>query len=143
MSDTCGMPGVPLKLIFRPRRTPQENSSGDLLASWVSECCSEHLGGKCQAGQGGGPDPLPNRMGAAATDTGRRSPSSNAAPASWPDRGPRRGPFFGREQECGAILTAAASDDPRVVLINGLAGVGKSRLLEETARLAHMPVLAA
>ena len=57
-------------------------------------------------------------------------------------RGHGRGPLAGREEECAAILAAAAGDGPRVVLITGPAGAGKSRLLEEAARLVHMPVLA-
>ena len=49
--------------------------------------------------------------------------------------------FVGREDECAAILAAAAGRGPRLVVITGPGGVGKSRLLAEAGRLARVPVL--
>jgi DNA-binding SARP family transcriptional activator/tetratricopeptide (TPR) repeat protein len=51
------------------------------------------------------------------------------------------GPFTGRQDECAAILSAAAGHGPRLVLVTGPGGVGKSRLLAEAARLAPVTVL--
>jgi len=55
----------------------------------------------------------------------------------------RRNPFLGREEECTAITDAAAGHGPRVVLLTGPSGIGKSALLAEAARRADVPVLAA
>ncbi len=52
------------------------------------------------------------------------------------------GPFTGRAGECAAILAAARGQGPQVIVITGRAGVGKSRLLAEAARMAPGPVLA-
>lgn len=51
--------------------------------------------------------------------------------------------FVGREGECSLIAAAAAGTGPRLVQVTGPAGVGKSRLLAEAARLALVPVLSA
>ena len=59
---------------------------------------------------------------------------------SAPDSG---NPFFGREQELAVIADAAAGRGPRVVLLAGPSGIGKSALLAEAARRAGVPVLAA
>jgi DNA-binding SARP family transcriptional activator len=56
-------------------------------------------------------------------------------------RPPEPGPFVGRQQECAAILAAAAGHGPRLVVVTGPGGVGKSRLLTEAARLAQVVVL--
>ena len=55
----------------------------------------------------------------------------------------RRNPFLGREEECAVIADAAAGHGPRVVLLTGPSGIGKSALLAEAARRADVPVLAA
>ncbi len=54
---------------------------------------------------------------------------------------PPAGPFIGRDDERAAILAAAAGHGPRLILVTGPSGVGKSRLLAETARLVRVPVL--
>lgn len=51
--------------------------------------------------------------------------------------------FLGREEECAAIAAAAAGHGPRVVLVTGPSGIGKSTLLAEAARRADVPLLAA
>ena len=55
----------------------------------------------------------------------------------------RRDPFLAREEECALIADAAAGYGPRAVLVTGPGGTGKSALLEEAARRAGVPVLAA
>jgi tetratricopeptide (TPR) repeat protein len=55
----------------------------------------------------------------------------------------RPDPFLGREEECAVITAAAAGCGPRVVLVTGPGGIGKSMLLAEAARRADVPVLAA
>ena len=55
----------------------------------------------------------------------------------------RRNPFLGREEECAMIADAAAGHGPRVVMITGPSGIGKSALLAEAARRADVPVLSA
>ncbi|MGH3198811.1 MAG: BTAD domain-containing putative transcriptional regulator, partial [Streptosporangiaceae bacterium] len=68
-----------------------------------------------------------------------------AGPPRRPDGRPPRsswaGLFTGRRKECAAILAAVAGGGPRVVVVTGSGGTGKSRLLAETARLAQVPVL--
>jgi DNA-binding SARP family transcriptional activator/tetratricopeptide (TPR) repeat protein len=56
-------------------------------------------------------------------------------------RPPPPEPFAGRQDECAAILSAAAGHGPRLILVTGPGGVGKSRLLAEAGRLAQVPVL--
>ena len=55
----------------------------------------------------------------------------------------RENPFLGRDEECAAIADAAAGRGPRVVLVTGPGGIGKSALLAEAARRADVPVLSA
>ena len=55
----------------------------------------------------------------------------------------RSDPFTGREEESAVIAAAAAGRGPRVVLVTGPNGIGKSALLEEAARRAGVPVLSA
>ena len=55
----------------------------------------------------------------------------------------RRDPFLGREEECAVIADAAVGRGPRVVLVAGPGGIGKSALLAEAARRTNVPVLAA
>ncbi len=49
--------------------------------------------------------------------------------------------FLGRQPECDLIMDAAAGRGPRVVLVTGPSGIGKSALLAEAARRAAVPVL--
>lgn len=72
-------------------------------------------------------EPLPPKPGAGA-----------AVPHTRP---PPPEPFVGREEECAAILAAAAGHGPRLILVTGPSGVGKSRLLAEAARRVRVPVL--
>ena len=75
---------------------------------------------------------------------GQRASPRAARPARRRAPSPdQRDPFLGREEECAAIATAAAGHGPRVVLVTGPSGVGKSTLLAEAARRADVPVLAA
>ncbi|HEU5419357.1 MAG TPA: AAA family ATPase [Streptosporangiaceae bacterium] len=70
---------------------------------------------------------------------------SRLAPSPARPRGSTPGrldPFLGREEECAAIA-AAAANAPRVVLVTGPSGIGKSALLAEAARRAGVPVLSA
>jgi DNA-binding SARP family transcriptional activator len=69
--------------------------------------------------------------------------SRAARPARPHGSSPGRDPFLGREEECAAIATAAAGHGPRVVLVTGPSGIGKSTLLAEATRRADVPVLAA
>jgi len=66
-----------------------------------------------------------------------------ARPARPHGPSPGRDPFLGREEQCAAIAAAAAGHGPRVVLVTGPSGIGKSTLLAEAARRADVPVLAA
>ncbi len=50
-------------------------------------------------------------------------------------------PFLGRHRECSLIAAAAAGQGPRVVLVTGPSGIGKTVLLAEAARRADTPVL--
>lgn len=54
----------------------------------------------------------------------------------WPE------PFIGRRDECAAILAAATGRGPRVLLVTGPSGIGKSRLLTECARMVHVQMTA-
>ncbi|MGH3226250.1 MAG: BTAD domain-containing putative transcriptional regulator, partial [Streptosporangiaceae bacterium] len=76
--------------------------------------------------EGGQPDPSPTRP--AGPDGSCRG---------------RRSSFLGREEECAVIADAAAGHGPRVVLVTGPSGIGKSALLAEAARRASVPVLTA
>ena len=49
--------------------------------------------------------------------------------------------FVGREQECAVIAGAAAGHGPRVVMVTGPGGIGKSALLAEAVRRADVLVL--
>jgi DNA-binding SARP family transcriptional activator/tetratricopeptide (TPR) repeat protein len=69
---------------------------------------------------------------------------SRARPARPDGSAPgRRNPFLGRAEECAVIADSAAGHGPRVVLVTGPSGIGKSALLAEAARRAGGPVLAA
>jgi len=75
---------------------------------------------------------------------GQPDPSQAARPGKAHASSPgRRDPFLGREQELAAIAAAAAGRSPRVVMITGPSGIGKSALLAEAAQRATVPVLAA
>lgn len=50
-------------------------------------------------------------------------------------------PFTGREEERALIRSAATGSGPRLIVVTGPAGTGKSRLLAETARQEQVPVL--
>lgn len=67
------------------------------------------------------------------------------APASKAARPTARLPeplrFVGREEECAAVLSAAAGVGPRLIMVTGPSGVGKSRLLAEATRRTQVPVL--
>jgi DNA-binding SARP family transcriptional activator/predicted negative regulator of RcsB-dependent stress response len=52
-------------------------------------------------------------------------------------------PFVGREQELATILFALSHASPSTVVVSGIAGVGKSRLLSEVATRSVVPVIAA
>ena len=69
---------------------------------------------------------------------------SHARPARPDGSCPGRGnPFLGREEECAVIADAVAGHGPRVVLVTGPSGIGKSALLAEVARRVGVPMLAA
>ncbi len=72
-------------------------------------------------------------------------PAPGQARPATPDRSApdRADPFLGRDRECALISAAAAGRGPRVVLVTGPSGIGKSALLAEAARRADVPVLAA
>jgi len=75
---------------------------------------------------------------------GQQAPSRGVRPAAPHGSPPgRRDPFLGREEECAVIMAAAAGCGPRVVLVTGPGGIGKSMLLAEAARRADVSVLAA
>jgi DNA-binding SARP family transcriptional activator/tetratricopeptide (TPR) repeat protein len=68
-------------------------------------------------------------------------PGPGKVPAGRGTRPLSAEPFAGRNEECAAILAAAAGRGPRLILITGPRGVGKSRLLAEAARRVRVPVL--
>ena len=75
---------------------------------------------------------------------GQPDPRPVKRPARHQGLSPGRGdPFLGREEECAVIADAAAGHGPRVVLVTGPSGIGKSALLAEAARQADALVLAA
>ena len=83
------------------------------------------------------------RMLACQPEGGPPDPS-RARPAGAGGSSPgRRDPFLGRDEECAVIADAAAGHGPRVVLVTGPSGIGKSALLAEAARRADVPVLSA
>ncbi|MGH3157316.1 MAG: AAA family ATPase, partial [Streptosporangiaceae bacterium] len=74
---------------------------------------------------------------------GQPGPRSAKRPARQQGLPPGRGgPFLGREEECAVIAGAAAGRGPRVVLVTGPSGIGKSALLAGAARQADALVLA-
>ena len=78
------------------------------------------------------------------TACGRPDLTAAGLPARSPGPAPAdRAPFLGREQECSVIAGVAACHGPRVVLVTGPSGIGKSALLAEAARRADVPVLSA
>jgi DNA-binding SARP family transcriptional activator/tetratricopeptide (TPR) repeat protein len=52
-------------------------------------------------------------------------------------------PFVGREEELATILVPLSRAAPSTVVVSGVAGVGKSRLLSEVAKRSVVPVIAA
>ena len=77
-------------------------------------------------------------------EAGQPAPSPAARPARAHRSAPaRRDSFLGREDECALIADAATGHGPRVVLVTGPSGIGKSALLTEAARRAELPVLSA
>ncbi|HEU5416421.1 MAG TPA: BTAD domain-containing putative transcriptional regulator [Streptosporangiaceae bacterium] len=96
-----------------------------------------------------GLDPTPQaleiRQRALEGQPARGQPASSRAARSARPHGspPGPDPFLGREEECAAIAAAASGHGPRVVLVTGPGGIGKSALLAEAARRADVPVLAA
>ncbi|MGI8451659.1 MAG: AAA family ATPase [Streptosporangiaceae bacterium] len=74
---------------------------------------------------------------------GQPGPRPAARPRPQGSPPGRRDPFLGREEECAVIAGAAAGRGPRVVLVTGPSGIGKSALLAEAARQADALVLAA
>jgi DNA-binding SARP family transcriptional activator/tetratricopeptide (TPR) repeat protein len=68
-------------------------------------------------------------------------PRPGDVPEGWHTPPPSPEPFVGRDEECAAILAAAAGRGPRLVLVTGPSGVGKSRLLAEAAGRVRVPVL--
>ena len=96
-----------------------------------------------------GLDPTPQarkiRQHVLAGQPARDQPASSRAarPATPHGSSPGRpDPFLGREEECAVITAAATGCGPRVVLVTGPSGIGKSMLLAEAARRADVPVLA-
>jgi DNA-binding SARP family transcriptional activator len=69
--------------------------------------------------------------------TGRRSPVARGLAVF------QELPFVGREQELSTILFALSRASPSTVVVPGVAGVGKSRLLSEVAARSVVPVIAA
>ena len=70
------------------------------------------------------------RILACQPEGGQPGPSRAARPAGSGGSSPgRMNPFLGRDEECAAIADAAAGRGPRVVLVTGPSGIGKSALL--------------
>lgn len=63
-------------------------------------------------------------------------------PAGFMPASMRHLAFVGREDELRRIIDAAGGTGPRIVLVGGAAGTGKSRLLAEAAGRSPVPVLA-
>ncbi len=80
------------------------------------------------------------RLGLAAAAQASSPSASPAATSSHPDRPtpPLKLPFVGRDDELSALRGAhdAARTDGRLAVVEGEAGIGRSRLLEELARTA-------
>jgi DNA-binding SARP family transcriptional activator/tetratricopeptide (TPR) repeat protein len=84
------------------------------------------------------------RILAGQQEAGQPDPCHAARPARLHGSVPgRRDPFLGRKQECAVIADAAAGHGPRVVLVSGPSGIGKSALMAEAVRQADVPVLSA
>ncbi|NOZ70614.1 MAG: AAA family ATPase [Chloroflexi bacterium] len=69
-----------------------------------------------------------------------RAISSSQSIGSVQDKHPPPSPFVGRSKEIGQLmrlLSQAAAGQGQTVLISGEPGIGKSRLVQETAILAH------
>ena len=79
-------------------------------------------------------DPMPRTLGGAASTPVVRV----SAPPAFEEL-----PFVGRDAEMESVLAAVAGPRPRIVVVSGAAGTGKSRLLAEVAARSPAPVLGA
>ena len=72
---------------------------------------------------------------------GQPPPPASGQPGVTTARPAEPSPFTGREEERAVIRSAATGRGPRLVLVTGPAGAGKSRLLAETAHQERVPVV--
>lgn len=89
------------------------------------------------------PSPAAEALREAIRDGQLVLPSRQEPVELWTVAAPEEWPFVGRERELASLMHLLSGHPPRVGLVTGPGGMGKSRLLEEALKHPPLPVLAA